>query len=239
MHLDHAAPSTPPEPALRGLAHDLRNMLSPAMLHAGHLAGTGDDVVRTRARRIERSVERALALLHLHMDQSSHAGPGRAAAPADGAGLPRRLGRLVEMACEAATEGFEAGWEVAPARPRETLPDADGRAVVFRVLLNLLHNGARAAPRAEDLLRVRLSARSGTLVADVADRGPGLRPEIADWLRAPHGRRPSVPAGRPDAHGIGLPATCDLLSGIGGSLAVVRTGPGGTTLRVAFPDVLA
>ncbi len=78
-------------------------------------------------------------------------------------------------------------------------------------------------------MSVTLTSREGWCHIDVIDTGPGISPEIQARLGQPFVS--SKPAGR----GLGLSLRQLHLSLHGGLLRVVRTGPDGTSMRLALP----
>ena len=101
-----------------------------------------------------------------------------------------------------------------------------------QVLLNLLLNSAQAMP-AGGRITVRADAdpaSGGTAVTlDVEDTGGGvpeaLRERVFD----------SFLSGRPDGTGLGLAIAKRILRSHHGDIHLLRTGPGGTTMRIRLP----
>ncbi len=104
------------------------------------------------------------------------------------------------------------------------LPGPDATAwinpvLLWRVLTNVVDNGARAAgPKGEVTLAIR---QNGRTIIDVTDNGPGF------------GGAP------PGSASLGLDVVLSLLEACGGSLAVKSPPGGGTTVRVTLPGELA
>jgi two-component system C4-dicarboxylate transport sensor histidine kinase DctB len=116
--------------------------------------------------------------------------------------------------------------------------DAQGVWVVVRpsglrqVLVNLVSN-ALDAIEAGGVVTLRVGREGSRGVVDVIDGGHGIPGEVADrvfdaWFttRAP---------GR--GTGLGLPIARRVAQEAGGDVTLVRTGPEGTTMRVALPEV--
>ncbi|MEM9794966.1 MAG: ATP-binding protein [Pseudomonadota bacterium] len=208
--------------ALRGLAHDLCNMLSPAMLHASVLAQAEVDDRCRRAESIMAALERALALLEREID--SPKAPGEDALPSD-------LDALIALACESAVDGTAADFTVGVPLGLEIRPNR--QVAVFRILFNLVHNAARAG--GSSLVRLRFLTIGADAAVEVEDAGPGLPLAVLSWFREPC---EDITGEEVRGHGIGLLTTRVLVEGLGGTLAVGRTGEAGTVMRVNLPDVL-
>jgi signal transduction histidine kinase len=104
-----------------------------------------------------------------------------------------------------------------------------------RVLLNLLDNALRYAPR--DTCIELAVARSGTVITtDVRDYGPGIDDALVATLfdrfrrRVPHGgERPH------DGAGLGLAIASSLMRVHNGTLTLLRTGRDGSAFRIELP----
>lgn len=113
------------------------------------------------------------------------------------------------------------------------IPDlhADG-VQVQQVLLNLIRNALDAMEHGAGSGRgVRIDAvrKDGDVVFEVADRGPGISPEVAGRLFSPFTTT--------KAHGMGLGLTVcrSLIEAQGGHLWLAETGANGTTFRFSLP----
>lgn len=105
---------------------------------------------------------------------------------------------------------------------------------IQQVLLNLLFNATHAMPQGGDIT-VNLSSSSTPyerrVHADVIDTGGGIpepfREKIFD----------SFLSGRPDGTGLGLAIAKRILISHHGDIALLSTGPAGTTMRITLPLV--
>ena len=107
------------------------------------------------------------------------------------------------------------------------------RQLLERALRNLLHN-AVAASRETGARRVRVAIETGPqgIELTIADRGPGIPPELVERLFQPFS------TGRPDGVGLGLSLTHRILTLHGASLSLEPRSGGGTLVRVMFPDTI-
>ncbi len=203
----------PPAPAHipPALAHDVKGLAAPLQIISDELTGSPDARLRLLGTRIETCVHRIVAVCDPALP--GRAGPGAAQAPLrdvldDVASMTEFLaGPNTHLATDLAPGAAEIGVD-----PR-----------VFRVLFNLTANAVHAV-NANGGGRVTLSARvePGVLCIDIADDAGGVRPRAA-------------PAASPAGHGLGLIIAEALALSLGGALDLVRTGPGGTRLRVCLP----
>jgi two-component system, sensor histidine kinase RegB len=99
-------------------------------------------------------------------------------------------------------------------------------ATLEQALLNLFNNAADASPAAVDIA-ARWDARR--LEVDVADRGPGIPPAIADRLGH------EAVTTRAEGAGIGLVLAFAAIERSGGTLAFTAREGGGTCARVTLP----
>ena len=96
-----------------------------------------------------------------------------------------------------------------------------------QAILNVLNNAADVSPRAVEF---EASSSDGTLVLDIADRGPGFSPE----QKAQAGR--VLFSGKPGrGWGMGLALTHATLERLGGTLALTERDGGGTRVRITLP----
>lgn len=199
--------------------HDLRGILSPALLVADRLQMNGDASVRRAGKTMAQCIERATDLLRRALDfaRDGPAPPGLA---------PVRLARIAFDAAEMTmTEWPHLRTEV---RVPPTLEVQADRDQLFRVLANLLRNAAEAGART-----VRIGIGRGEddmLAVDVTDDGPGLPESVRAALF-----RPFNTAARPGGTGLGLAIARDLMRAHGGDLVLAATGPEGTSFRLLLP----
>ncbi len=204
--------------AVAKISHDLRNILSTALLVADRLSGSADPAIRSGAATLVDAVERATELV-THTLGFAREGPPpllRAACP-----LAELVGEVAGQT-RLLHEGLVIGIDV----PEDIAPMLD-RTQIQRALLNLMRNAAEAGAG-----RIVVSGRveAGQLLIEIGDDGPGL-PERA---RA-NLFRPFTGSARSGGTGLGLAIARDLVRAHGGELSLVATGDRGTQFRLAIP----
>lgn len=205
------------------VSHDLRGILTPALLSAERLQLNADPRVQRAGEVLAQAVDRAADLVRRTLDYAREGPPPLELAP-----VP--LAPLVGEAAETARPPgivWRLDNEVDPA----VMVRAD-RIQLFRVLINLLRNAGEAGAR-----RVHITAyhHSPTLSIEIADDGPGL-PEAAQAELF----RPFAGSARRGGTGLGLAIARDLMVAHGGDIELVETNARGTrfrlTLRSAEPE---
>ena len=114
-----------------------------------------------------------------------------------------------------------------------------GSSRVGQVILNLLINAAQALPigqAAENRIEISTGERNGEAWVEVYDSGPGVSAEIRD--RIFDAFFTTKPVG--EGSGLGLAICRNIVTGFGGSIALVDGDRPGTTFRLTLPraDVL-
>ena len=215
--------------AVAKINHDMRNMLASAQLLSDRLADLSDPIVSRIAPKLVATLDRAISFCQSTLVY------GRAVE------RPPKRGKLALHAL--VTDVIETiaplaqgiGLENAVPRDFEVSADAEQ---LFRVLLNLVRNGADALtgagalPGCEPLVRIRARKEAGQTVIEVCDNGPGVPPQArATLFQAFAG--PSRPGGA----GLGLSIAADIVHAHGGeiTLATADRGLGGATFRITLP----
>jgi signal transduction histidine kinase len=201
------------------VSHDLRGILTPALLTAERLQINPDPKVQRAGEMVAQAVDRAADLVRRTLDYAREGPPPLMLAPVG-------LARLVDEAAETSRPAGNAT-RLENAIDPGVLVTAD-RIQLFRVLVNLLRNAAEVGAR-----RVRVSARpSGSVVVlDMADDGPGLPEAVrADLFR------PFAGSMRRGGSGLGMAIARDLMVAHGGDIELVETGAAGTTFRLTLPS---
>jgi hypothetical protein len=190
------------------VAHDLRNLLSTALLECGAL---GDEDDQT-AQRLRESLRDARALAHDFLES-------------EGAPARERVRLEPILAREARAAAAERAVTVDVACP-EQLEVLGRRDLVARVVRNLALNAVQASPRGA---RISLTARASELALelDVTDEGRGM--DRAELLRLLEPGR----SGRGGA-GFGTSSVLACLARLGGTLLVESRPGGGTRCRVTL-----
>jgi two-component system, cell cycle sensor histidine kinase and response regulator CckA len=121
-------------------------------------------------------------------------------------------------------------------RRYQTVPAVDGNAGrLEQVFLNLLLNAAQAFPEdsdeADNSIRVTLRAEGAHVVAEVADNGPGIAPELLGRIFDPFFTTKPVGVGT----GLGLPICRGIVQTHGGEITVDSKPGQGATFTLSFP----
>jgi signal transduction histidine kinase len=199
------------------VSHDLRGILTPALLTAERLQLNADPRVQRAGEILVQAVDRAADLVRRTLDYAREGPP-----PLDL--TPIALAPLVSEAAETARplgRPLRLNNAVDPA----ILVRAD-RNQLFRVLTNLMRNAAEAGARS-----VHISAQyySPAIAIEITDDGPGLPEKVRAELF-----RPFAGSTRRGGAGLGLAIARDLMVAHGGDIELVATGEAGTTFRLTL-----
>lgn len=205
--------------AMAKISHDLRGILTSAMLAAERLTDSGDPRLSRSGDVLMRALERASDLACGMLDFVREGPPSMTRDKV----LLRPLLAEVHEAVLPVVRGFAVDNHVAD----DFCVEAD-RAQIFRVFVNLLRNAAEAGARRT---KIRATPVECGVEIMIEDDGPGL-PEP---VRA-HLFRPFVSSFRHGGTGLGLAIARDLMRAHGGDLTLAATGPGGTTFRLTLPS---
>ncbi len=197
--------------------HDLRNVLSTALLMADRLSLSDDPQLAEMGERLTRTVERGVGLTEEVLEYSSAREPE-----------PQRERVSLRAVCD------EVASDLSTAFPRvrvtRNIPavfvSADPEQL-HRILSNLARNAAEAMVHAStERPQIRFTAESvgETVIVTISDNGPGLPESVEDRLFLPFTR-----GERDGSTGLGLSISKELAEGMGGSLELMETGPGGTS----------
>ena len=193
------------------ISHDLRNILSSALLVSDRLQTINDPTIERASRTLVSAVERAAQLVTRTVDFAREGPP-----PVVRSAVP-----LYELIEEAAlvVRPVDSGVTIQNDVPEALVLPLD-RAQIYRVLLNLMRNAAEAGAKT---IRVTTESRGGVTRMRVADDGPGLPLRVQDRLF-----QPFTSSGRYGGTGLGLAIARDLIRAHGGDLVLEETGPRGT-----------
>ena len=213
------------------IGHDLRNVLSPALLLSERLETHSDPAVRRSGVTIMNAVDRANELIGQTL-KFVRDGP----APLAAVRFP--LATLVAEAIE--TMGISSTCHMRQEIAPERTANAD-RDQILRVLVNLIRNAVEAGARN---LVVRSADPSmpapatgppfGVIAIDIIDDGQGLPEAVRETLF-----RPFTRSSKPGGSGLGLAIAHDLIRANSGDMALVSTGPAGTVFRLYLPTLPA
>ena len=201
--------------AVAKVSHDVRGILSSAMLSADRLSTHADPNVRRAAETVLRSIERATELVGQTLAYTRDGPP-----PLERGRVPLRA--LIEEVVEG-IPGLAVSWEIAPGLAVE-----GDRVALFRVFGNLLRNARDAGAR-----RVRAGVPRRSSAASPS-RWPMTGPALPEAVRT-RLFRPFASSGQRGGTGLGLAIARDLTRAHGGDIELVTTGPEGTVFRLALP----
>ena len=197
------------------VSHDLRGILTPALLSAERLQLNPDPRIQRAGEVLSQAVDRAADLVRRTLDYAREGPPPLELAPV-------ALAPLVGEAAETVRPPG-AAWRLDNQVDAAVMVRAD-RIQLFRVLINLLRNAAEAGARH---VHITSYHQSPTHFIEIADDGPGL-PETARAELF----RPFAGSARRGGTGLGLAIARDLMVAHGGDIELVDTGTGGTRFRL-------
>ncbi len=197
------------------ISHDLRNILSSALLVVDRLETINDPTVQRASRTLVSAVERAAQLVTRTVDFAREGPPP----------VVRSAVELHDLVEEAAlvVAPVNSGVVIRNEVP-ETLILSLDRGQIYRVLVNLMRNAAEAGCKT---ISVTTESRGGVTRMRVADDGPGLPLRVQDRLF-----QPFTSSGRYGGTGLGLAIARDLIRAHGGDLVLEETGPRGTVFAM-------
>jgi signal transduction histidine kinase len=211
--------------AMSRVSHDLKNILTTAVLISDRLEGSADPQVRKVAPRLIETLERAARLC---TETLSYA---RSGPPAP---QPRRV-RLLELVEKVRRDldgrAGTVAWRIEVPDDLDLLVDPDQ---LFRVLLNLAQNAVEAMGEQGGELRVTALPGPALFALEVADTGPGIPEKVKERLFEPF-----AGSSKPGGNGLGLAICRELVRAHGGEIELVETSERGTVFRLRLPARLA
>ena len=204
------------------ISHDLRNILTSALLLASHLQDSTDPSAQRAVRALSGAVERAAELVSRTVDFAREGPPAIIRTPV----CLRDV--LDEAILIVRPDG--ASITIENHVPAELILPLD-RMQIYRVLLNLLRNAAEAGAKA---VVVTAETETDTPKIIITDYGPGLPPRVLQNLF-----KPFTGSGRQGSSGLGLVIARDLMRAHGGELTLAQTSALGTVfvLELAGNDM--
>lgn len=219
--------------------HDLRGMLSTAMLAFDRLEQSEDPEIRRVAPRIIRAIDRAVELCGKTMRYASEGPTEIIPGPFNLHDLVREVGESLSPSIglddpfdPRQKEEAPNGWEWVNRVPEDFQAFGD-RAQLYRVIDNLGRNAIEAGATtvvlsAETEPRRRVPGER--FVLNISDNGPGIPDRVSENLFKPF----SVSM-RKGGSGLGLSLSRELVQLHGGDLNLTRNGPKGCTFRFSIP----
>lgn len=209
--------------AVAKIQHDLRGILSSALVVSDRLENSPDPEVQRVTPTLLSSIERAVKLCSQTLD---YVGGGAASVACDAAPVP--LKAVIAEAGEPLADRLALTLGL----PDDMTVRAD-RDQLFRIANNLLRNAAEAG--AERVAVAPTQAERADLVAlTITDDGPGLPPRALEKLF-----QPFEGSARAGGAGLGLAIARELARGNGGDLALSATGAEGTRFRLTLAKATA
>lgn len=215
--------------AVARISHDLRNILTTAQLFADRMESSKDPMVKRVGPKLVNSIHRAVSLCENTLTF------GKAEEPAPSLGwvvLADLAGDIFD------SERLAAGdHDVSFAEdiPTGMTLRADSEQL-YRILSNLVRNARQAivATGRPGEIAVQATETDVDWQIRVADTGPGLPKPTQDHLF-----QPFAGTNRRGGSGLGLAIAAELARGHGGTLALEKTGPDGTTFLLTLPKEVA
>jgi signal transduction histidine kinase len=210
--------------------HELRNALTGVYGWAERLVRPGGQPVSQAAREVFEAAERTITLLNNFLDLTRlDAGRVRPVwRDVDAAGAVQRSVAGLRPAADAKGVRFETQL------PGESAVLRTDPVHVEQILVNLLSNAVRHTP-ANSVVTIAVERQGSEVGFSVADRGPGIPPELHQRIFEPFERfDPESGLGT----GLGLPVSHQLATVLGGRLTV-SSGGGGTGAKFTLTLPLA
>lgn len=212
--------------AVTKINHDLRGILSTAVLVSDRLAALDDPRVRAMAPPLVQAIDRAINLCTQTLNFARDEGPQ----------LHRSRFRLAELVDEVATElsilvdtgTNQSAADLVGRIPADIVVEAD-RDQLYRVFANLARNAFEARARTVTVTHAHDDS-GAALIIDVSDDGPGLVSAAQKGLF-----KPFTGSVRQGGTGLGLVIARDVMRAHGGDIALLRTDDSGTVFRLTLP----
>lgn len=213
--------------AVSKINHDLRGILSTAVLLSDRLSSVENPEVKRVATPLIQAIDRAIGLCTQTLNYARDEGPE----------LTRTRFRLIELLEEVASDlaVLEQEADTAPCSgpkvvieiPHDVILEAD-RDQIYRVFANLGRNAFEAG--ANRMIVQLVETLDPGISIETVDDGPGLGRTARDDLF-----KPFKGSGRKGGTGLGLVIARDVMRAHGGEIVLARTGDDGTAFRLTFP----
>lgn len=201
--------------AVAKISHDLRGILSSALIVSDRLESSEDPEVRRIAPGILDAIDRAVQFCERSL---KYVGTDRPVMELGSVG--------VAAVIEEAGFGIPNGAQLKNDVESSVTVHAD-RTQLFRIFKNLIRNAAESGAG-----EIAVEARNGGTGIEilVSDNGPGMPPRAEENLF-----KPFEGSGKAGGTGLGLSISRELARAHGGDLSLVRTGPDGTVFCLSLP----
>ncbi|MCR9139907.1 MAG: PAS-domain containing protein [Alphaproteobacteria bacterium] len=215
---------------LAGVAHELNNPLSIVVGYAQMVQGRIDDpVINRRVERIAEAAERSAKIVRAFLAMARQR-PARME--------NCRLNDVIEDALSVAGSGVRSSGARIELELDASLPlvmaDADQMAQVFiNLIVNAEHVLTDLGERGKLIVRTFYDDRTGDVIAEVHDNGPGIEPDIQSRIFEPFFTTKDVGSGT----GVGLAYSHRIVDNHGGRLTLRSNARSGTSFFVRLSAV--
>ena len=211
--------------AVARVSHDLRNILTSAVLFTDRIEASEDPLVRRLAPKLVNSITRAVSLCEstLAFGRAEEAAPTLTLFP---------LANVVADVIDSEMLSVENTCVTIRSDIDSNLIVRGDPEQLFRVILNLVRNARQAILAKHAPATITVSAREDdqSWWITVSDTGPGLPARAQEHLF-----KPFQGGARKGGSGLGLAISEELVRGHGGTLTLSRTGPDGTMFEICLP----
>lgn len=212
--------------AMSRVSHDLKNILTTAVLISDRLESSADPQVRKVAPRLIETLERAARLC---TETLSYARSGPPEPKPQRVRLRELLGKVRQDL--AAREAGPVAWAIEVPDDLDLVADPDQ---LFRILHNLAQNAIEAMGERGGELRFVAHPSPERFTLEIADTGPGIPAKIKEHLFEPF-----AGSSKPGGNGLGLAICRELALAHGGEIELVETSERGTIFHLRLPARLA
>ncbi|NNE85362.1 MAG: HAMP domain-containing histidine kinase [Alphaproteobacteria bacterium] len=215
--------------AVSKINHDLRGILSTAVLMSDRLSALDSPEVKRISGPLIQSIDRAINLCTRTLNFVRDEGPE----------LHQSRFRLTELIDEVAADLLVLGegqtavngtvTALANRVPNEVVVEAD-RDQLYRVFANLTRNASQVGAHAIDIKLGPDNSDNKYLVIDVSDDGPGMVKSARDGLF-----KAFAGSARKGGTGLGLVIVRDVMRAHGGEIELLSSDDSGTVFRLTLP----
>ena len=207
--------------AVSKINHDLRNMLSSAVLVSDRLELSDDPEIRKTGERLFRMLDRATRLCQATLDFAR-------SKPVTPRSRDFSLYELVEEVTNPLNN--ETKSIIVDNKIDRNLTLHADRDQIYRVFNNLVRNADHAMPEGGHLRFEASQRQKGDLVMKITDSGDGVPVSSRQRLFEPFAVTAS-----PNGSGLGLAICREIMRSHGGDISLGETGNGGTTFDLVLP----
>ncbi len=206
--------------AVSKINHDLRGILSTALLMSDRLSQLDNPEVKRLVPPLVQSIDRAIGLCAQTLSFARDEGP-----QLDRARF-RLRGLIDDVSADLAAVNAGGAARLENEVGDEIVMEAD-RGQLYRVFANLARNAVEAGAR---VVRVSAQNSEGEIRIAVQDDGPGLPKTARDRLF-----KPFSGSAKKGGTGLGLVIARDVMRAHGGDIELVHSGDSGTRFRLRLP----